>query len=45
MELEEAIKLLEGYYKIAKRLEWVHNPVAYALYQTWKMAQEKWGNE
>lgn len=45
MELETAIKLLKVHYEAAKKLEWVHNPVAYALYQVWRMADKKWGNE
>ena len=35
-DLEKAIKLLKVQYEVAKKLEWVHNPLAYALYQTWK---------
>lgn len=38
MRLQTAIKRLEVEYEKAKRLEWVHNPLAYALYQVWKMA-------
>ena len=45
MTLEKTIKLIEVNYEVAKKLEWVHNPVAYALYQTWKMADKKWSNE
>lgn len=45
MTLKKAIKLLEVHYEVAKKLEWVHNPVAYALYQTWKMVDGKWRNE
>lgn len=44
-DLEQAIKLLRVQYEVAKKLEWVHNPIAYALYNTWKMADEKWGNK
>lgn len=45
MELEEAIKLLKVHYEVAKKLEYVQNPVAFALYQTWKMADKKRGNK
>lgn len=44
MELETAIKLLKVHYEVAKKLDYVRNPVAFALYQTWKMADKKWGN-
>lgn len=33
---ERVIKLLEQEYEKAKKLELVRNPIAYALYQTWK---------
>ena len=36
MKFETAIKLLKEHYERAKKLEYVHNPVAFALYQTWK---------
>ena len=38
MTLEKAIKMLEEEYEKAKKLEWVHNPLAYALYKVWKRA-------
>ena len=38
MTLERAIKILEKEYEKAKKLEWVRNPIAYALYKTWKQA-------
>lgn len=38
MTYEEAIKLLEAEYERAKRLDYVINPIAYALYQVWKKA-------
>ena len=38
MTLEQAMKILKSEYERAKKIEWVHNPVAYALYQTWKKA-------
>lgn len=40
MTLNGAIKLIELEYEKAKCLEWVHNPLAYALYQVWKMADD-----
>lgn len=45
MRLQTAIKLLETEYEKAKKLEWVHNPLAYALYQVWKEADSKGGAE
>ena len=36
MSLEKAKALLDEEYERAKRLEYVHNPLAYALYQVWK---------
>ena len=41
MTLEKAIQLLRIEFKKAKSLEWVHNPLAYALYQVWKKADAK----
>ena len=43
MDIENAVKLLQVHYDAAKKLEWVHNPVAYALYEVWKMADRKNG--
>lgn len=40
MTLGKAIKLLEKEYEKAKQLKWVYNPIAYALYKVWKMADE-----
>lgn len=45
MMLKTAIKLLETEYEKAKKLEWVRNPLAYALYKVWKKADEKGGAE
>ena len=36
-ELGKAIKVLTEQYEKAKKLEYVHNKIAYALYQTWKI--------
>ena len=45
MKLETALKLVEEEYERAKQLEFVHNPLAYALYKTWKVVDEKWGGD
>lgn len=37
MTLKKAIKLLEEEHERAKKLDWVRNPLAYALYKVWKM--------
>ena len=38
MTLEQAIKALETEYERAKKLEWVYNPLAYALHRVWRKA-------
>lgn len=38
MTLEKATKVLEEQYEKANALEWVQNPLAYALFHVWKMA-------
>lgn len=41
MTLEEAIEMLKKEYEKAKKLRYVHSPLAYALYQVWKKADMK----
>jgi hypothetical protein len=41
MTLKKAIELLEAEYERAKKLEYIHNPLAWALYQVWKKADER----
>ena len=41
MTLGKAIKLLEREYEKAKGLDWVHNPIAYALFKVWKVADRQ----
>ena len=36
-DLDKAIKTLKEQYEKAKKIGWVQNPIAYALYQTWKI--------
>ncbi|MBQ7120161.1 MAG: hypothetical protein IJO09_08110 [Oscillospiraceae bacterium] len=38
MELDKAICLLTEEYEKAKKLEYVSNPLAFALYRVWKKA-------
>ena len=41
MQIDTAIKLLQEEYERAKTLEFVRDPVAWALYQVWKKADER----
>ena len=41
MELEEVKEMLDEEYERAQRLEYVNNPLAYALYQVWKKVNAK----
>ena len=41
MTLDKAKKLLDEEYEKAKKLEFVHNPMAYALYQVWQKADRE----
>ena len=43
MTIEKAIKILNKEYERAKGLSFVRNPVAYALYQVWKIADREEG--
>lgn len=41
MTIERAIDLLKAEHEKAKRLAYVRNPLAYALFQVWKAADRK----
>ncbi len=41
MTLDEAIKLLKSEYEKALKLQYVYNPLAYAIHQVWKAADRK----
>lgn len=41
MQIDKAIELLQAEYERAKTLEYVRDPVAWALYQVWKKADER----
>jgi hypothetical protein len=43
MTLEQAIEMLKSEYERAKKLDFVINPLAYALHQVWKKADRKAG--
>lgn len=40
-ELTKAFEMVEKEYERAKGLEYVRNPLAYALYQVWKIADRQ----
>ena len=44
MTLEKAVNSLIAEYERALRLEYVRNPLAYALYHVWKMADREGEN-
>lgn len=41
MRIDTALKLIQEEYERAKALEFVRDPVAWALYQVWKKADER----
>ena len=43
MTLEDAVEMLKTEYERAKTLDFVINPLAYALLQVWKKADRKRG--
>ena len=43
MQLARAIRLLEREYEDAKTREYIRNPMAYALYKVWKIANSEPG--
>lgn len=43
MTLEKTIKLLKAEHDRALKLDFVKNPLAYALYQVWKKADKEMG--
>lgn len=40
MTIDNAVLLLRKEYERAKKLEHVHNPLAYALHKVWRKADE-----
>ena len=40
MSVEEAKKLIDEYYEDAKKKEYIKNPLAWAIYQTWRDVHE-----
>lgn len=45
MTIEKAIELLKDEYEMSKQLEFIKNPLAYALYQVWKKADTEERNK
>lgn len=41
LTLEKAIEMLKKEYESAKTKRHIHSPLAYALYQVWKKADEE----
>lgn len=41
MTLNEAIQMLEAEFESAKQKKWIVNPLAYALYEVWKVADNR----
>ena len=40
-KLDKAIKILKEQYEKAQKIDWIRNKIAYALYQTWKIFDER----
>ena len=38
MTIEKALKKVQDTYKAAQKLDYIKNPLAFALYKVWKMA-------
>ena len=38
MTIEKAIKMIQDTYKAAQKLDYIRNPLAFALYKVWKLA-------
>lgn len=45
MTIKKAINLIEKEYEKAKKLEWVHKPLAYAIYKVWKIVDAEKGKD
>ena len=41
--LTKSVELLDMNYKTAEQMEYVRNPISFALYCTWKTVDGKWG--
>ena len=45
MSIEKAVRLIKEEYERAKSMEFVRNPIAWALYQVWKKADKEGSDE
>lgn len=41
MSIEQAIELIKAKYEDNRGKSWINNPVAYTLYEVWKIADSK----
>ena len=41
MTVQRALKLVEKEYEQAKKLEWIRNPLAYALFKVWRLVEKE----
>ena len=41
MSIEDAIDLIRSKYEDNREKKWINNPVAYTLYEVWKIADSK----
>lgn len=41
MTIQRALKLVEKEYGQAKKLDWIRNPLAYALYKVWRLVEKE----
>ena len=41
MSIEKAIEILKHNYERALKIEYIHNPLAWALYKTWRFVDSK----
>lgn len=40
-DLDKAIKILKEQYEKAQKMDWIKNKIAWALYHTWKIFDER----
>lgn len=45
MDIDRALKLVKVKYEAAKKISHIRKPLACALYQVWKIADQKEGSE
>ena len=45
MDIDRALKLVKVKYEAARKVSYIRKPLAYALYQVWKLVDQKEGSE